>query len=381
MSAPDKRAVHWVALLARGLLVLLLGVFLLFAAVGLMEAVPFLGYLSTRGTVFDAWGVLSLAAALLSLAAIAGACFAIIRRRWLVALLFAGLALPAPVVIEGSRCDTAEVCRAMGWAALPSSAFDWKVRIRPVTDPNEATVIASEALLASGSEDFPYKPKRFEDHWIVAAIDQDGWPGERAVRIDTRTAKTSLVACPAATMQCGMERSIVSDGRRVFRNTKLGLEAIFPAARPVCTARSKGEPSGFNAQVRATDIPCDIIDDARQLGLEVAPARKNARTLEQALTTPCGPLSPETAKLFKARAPTFPGRPSLACEFRMHGQIQISVYAFATTGSNPEAPSRTLYEAYIVSTPVDLAEDARTFDDFLRSVRIGLILPRKSGRG
>lgn len=349
------------------LLVLLIGLLLLAAVGTLIGAASYLGYLATRATVFDIWGVLSIASALLSVTAIAGAGYALGRRELILALGFAVLPLPTVFVTEGSRCDTAEACRVMGWAALPVRAFAWEVRLRPVTDTNEAEEIASAALSKAGSSDSPFKAKRLGDHWIVPAIDQDGWPGARAVRIDTRSAKASLIACPANKVQCGMERPTVSDGRSAFRNDRLGLTAIFPASRPVCTSRAADdEPRGFFSVVRAPDIPCEILDDSRQMGVEIARSRKNGCASMEARSSPWRPLSPETAKLFRNPAPMLGGKPSVACELHERDQIQISVYA--------PAPSRSpglLYEGYIVTRSDHLAEDIRSFETFLEGVRIG----------
>lgn len=356
--------------LIKGLLLLPLGLFLLLALGTLASAALYLGYLVARGTVFDTWGVLAVVSALLSLAAIAGAGFALLRRRVILALAFSVLALPVQFVTEGSRCDTAAACRAMGWAALPAPAFSWSVRIRPVTDPNEAMAIASGALPQSDAGVSPFKAKRFRDHWIVSTIDGDGWPGPHAVKIDTRTARTKLVSCPAGKIQCGMERPTFSDGRRVFRNDRLGVAAVFPASRSVCTSRGDDdEPRGFFALVRAPDIPCDVLDNSRQMGVEVARYRKKGCTAVDAPSLPWRELSAETAQLFRTR-PTLGAGPSFACELHERDQIQISVYAFADSPSHQGASRGALYESYIVTTPAHLAEDVRLFEDFLKGVRI-----------
>lgn len=358
--------------LGRCLAVLLIPLFLIAAVGSLIGDGGYLGYLATRGTVFDAWGVMSIISALLSATAVAGTGYALLRRRLSLALGFAFLAAPAPFVIAASQCDTAASCSVMGWAALPASAFTWEVRLRPVTDPNEARAIASAALWKAGASGSPFRAKRFADHWIVSVVDRDGWPAPRAVRIDTRTAKTSLVACPADKVQCGMERPIVSDGRRVFRNDRLGLAAIFPASRPVCTSRGDDdEPRGFYSMVREPDRPCEVFDDSRQMGVEVAQYRLNGCAVAQAPSVPWRPLSPATAKLFRNPAHTLAGQPAVACELHQHGQIQISLYAPAVSRSNPGPSAGALYDAYIVTTPAHLAEDVRSFEVFLEGVRIG----------
>lgn len=367
-----KRGARFLVIWLIRCLLLLLVATLLFVAVGsLAAAALYLGYLATRGTVFDTWAVLSIISALLSVTAIAGAGLALWRRKLTLALAFAVLAVPAPFVIEGSRCDTAQACRVMGWAALPATAFRWQVRLRPVTDPNEARWIASAALSKAGSSGSPFKPKRFADHWIVPAINEDGWPNAYAVRIDTRSAKARLVAYPADKVQCGMERPTLSDGRSAFRNDRLGLAAIFPASRAVCTSRGDDdEPRGFFSMLRAPDIPCEIIDDSRQMGVEVARYRIDGCAVLEAPSTPWRPLSSETAKLFQTATPSLGGEPSVACELRERGHIQISVYALVDVHSNPGRPPGTLYEGYIVTTSIHLAEDIQSFETFLEGVRI-----------
>lgn len=326
----------------------------------------------SKATVLDAWGVLSIISALLSATAIVGAGFALFRRRMVTALAFAGLALPTQFVMEASRCDAASSCGAIGWAALPSSVSNWEVRVRPVTEANEARAIASATLSKSGSDDSPYKAKRFDDHWIISTINQQGWPGARAIKIDTRTAETSLVDCPAKLIQCGMERPISSDGRRQFRNDQLGLAAAFPLSWLVCTSRGEDEKArGFFAMVRPADLACDVLDQSRQMGVEIARSRKLGCASVEAPSLPWRSLSPETAKLFKKGAPILGGRPSIACELRMGGQIQVSVYVAATSHANRANAPSPVYEAFIVTTPAYLADDIGSFEAFLNNVSIG----------
>jgi hypothetical protein len=336
----------------------------------LIGAAEPLGYLATRATVFDTWAVLSLVLAVLSFTAIVGAAIALRRRRLVLALAFTAMGLPAPLILEGSRCDTAAACHMLGWAALPIQAFNWQARLRPVTERNEAEWIASGALGRAGSTNSPFKAKRFADHWIVSTIDQDGRPGANAVRVDTRTGRTSLVACPPDQIQCGMEQPVVSDGRRVFRNEKMGVAATFPASRPVCTSRGKDDhPRGFYAMMRAPDMPCDVLDDSRLMGVEVAQSgRSGCASLDaQSLLRP---LTPGTARLFRT-PPKLGGAAAVACEAHRDDDIQISIFAFAPPPADPGGSPGTLYEGYMVTTRAHLAEDVRSFEHFLEGVRIG----------
>ncbi|RZJ02343.1 MAG: hypothetical protein EON89_15480 [Brevundimonas sp.] len=367
----SRRPGSALAWLIAGLLAIPIGVLLLGAVLNLTVTAGYLWYLASRATVFDTWAVLNIASALMSLVAVVGAGFALKRWRMGLALAFAVLTLPVTFVIEGSRCDTFASCRALSWAALPAGAFDWEVRHRSVTDPNEAERLASGLLWKTGSKDSPFRTKRFGDHWIVSTINDDGWPGARAVRIDTRTGRTTLVSCPQSKIQCGMERPTVSDGRRVYRNAELGLAAVFPTSRPVCAARDDdGAPRGFFAMVRSADIPCDSLDPSREIGVEVARWRLNGCTVTEAPSLAWRPLSPETARLFKGR-PSLGGRVSSACELHDGDHIQISVYASVARGSRPEGPPDVVYEGYMVTTPAHLAEDVRTFELFLQGVTLG----------
>lgn len=330
----------------------------------------YLWYLASRGTTFDAWGLLSIVSALMSLVAIVGAGFALWRRRMVMALAFAALALPMPLIVGANRCDVLPCPTWNQFLALPASAFNWSARFRPVTDANEASEIASDALSEAGSDDSPFRKKRFGDHWIVSTIDEDGRPGARAVRIDTRTGEATFIPCPKDKVQCGMEIPTVSDGRRVYRNDAAGLAAVFPAGLAVCTARGDDdEPRGFSAIAYAPDLVCEVLDGSPPMGVEVARYRLNGCTVTEAPDLPWRPLSPETAKRF-TQAPKLAGRPSLACELHDAGQIQISVYASARSGSRD-----VLYEGYIVTTPPRLAEDVRRFETFLEGVTLGSATP------
>nr|MBF0664164.1 hypothetical protein [Brevundimonas sp.] len=269
VSGYAKRVFIW-----GGRLVALLGIALslLVAALSLVSSGPQIIDLATRQTVFEIWGVLAILHVLFALAAILGAGFALVRRKLLTALVFSLLAWPVGFVIEASRCDY-PACRSMAWAALPAWTGDWSIRLRPVTDPREAENIASAALHEAGSEYSAYYPTRFDGYWIVPTINSDGWPGPSAVRVDTRTAATRFVPCPADRMLCGMERPVISQAGQVFSNARWGLSMSFPAGRAVCTARPyeearREEARGFYAMIRDADTPCDITDPSRTLGLE-----------------------------------------------------------------------------------------------------------------
>lgn len=367
---PEYRAKAVLRWLVAGLLYLLIAALQL-AGIGTLAACAvYLGYLAWKGTVFDAVAALSILGVLIPLIAFVGAAWAIWRRRPPLALAYSVLVLPIVFFFEANSCDAGAFCRLLSWAAVPVKNAEWSIRIRPVTDPNEAEEIAWSALSKARSKDSVYKARRFTDHWIVSTIDGDGWPGARAVRIDSRTGRTSFIPCPAERIQCGMERPIVSDGRSVFRDGKAGIAAIFPASRPVCASRGDDDqPRGFVAMVRAADIPCEILDQSRQMGVEIARNPRDECAIKQAPSTHWQPLSPETAKLFRS-SPTLDGQPSRACELRISGQIQISLYA-ATSRSSAGTATGPLYEAYIVTTPHHLAEDISSFEVFLRSVKIG----------
>ena len=370
-TGPFGRSPSPVPRLITILLLLPIGVLLLSGLATLFFAVLQFGDLALRRTTVDIWDVLTAISALFAIAAFTGAGLALRRRRPILALAFSALVIPTQFVAEGSRCDTDAACRLMGWAALPAGAFDWRVRIRPVTDSKEATDIASQVLSQSEPELTPFAAKRFGDHWMVSTIDRDGWPDGRAVRIEARTARTSRGACPEGRMRCGMERPVASDGRRVFRDDRSGVAAIFPASRAVCTARgADGEPLGLAARVRPTDVPCEVLDESRQMGVEIARSPKKGCASLDAPELPWRPLSPEVAKLF-ASQPALGAAPASACELHLHGSIQVSVYAFAAHPQKPGASPGPLYEAYIVTTPDHLAEDVGAFETFLKTASIG----------
>ena len=163
-------------------------------------------------------------------------------------------------------------------------------------------------------------------------------------------------------------RPTVSDGQRVYRNAQLGLSAVFPASLPVCTTRyDGGEPLGFHAMVRAPDIPCEDLDLFREMGIEVVWWRRNGCTDVENPSVPWRPLTPETSKLFSAQKLALGGFPALACEVREGGHISIMLYASPASGTDLGES----YAAYVMTTPAHLVEDIRTFETFLRNVRLG----------
>lgn len=364
-----KVGVIW---LGRILALLVIALSLLVAVVSLLGSADFVGYLASRGTTFEIWGVLHGLALLFALIAIAGIGFALLRRKLLMALLFSAFAWPMGFVIEGSRCDTEAGCRMMGWAAMPAGFRDWSIRIRPVTDRNDADNIASMALYEAGSRYSTYNPQRFGDHWIIATINPDGRPGPHAVRVDARTAATRFVPCPADRMLCGMERPVVSDGKRVFSNARWALSMTFPAGRVVCTGRPfddnlNFDGRGFYGMIRDADTPCDIVDVSRELGLEAL----KVRTVAEALEAPCQPLSPAVLRVFNGRPPGFADRQNVVCEERGNDQIAVGVYTVAGPAPEGGSASTTLYQAWMLTDAAHLAEDARTFEAFLKTARIG----------
>ena len=357
----------------RGVVLLLIAFSLFLAATRLFGAWFYIGHLASRGTIFGFWGVLFTLDALFSLAAIVGTGFALLRRKLLLALLFSLLAWPVGAVIEGTRCDTEPGCRMLGWATLRIGDNEWSIRIRPVTERNEAENLAATALYEADSAYSTYNPQRFGDHWLVATIDEDGWPGPNAVRVDTRTGATSFVPCPADRMLCGMERAVVSDGERVFSNGRWDLAMTFPAGRSVCTARPVDDDlsydgRGFYGMIRDADIPCDIVDPSRTIGLEAL----KARTMREALLEPCKPLSPAILRVFDGRTPGFSNRQSVVCEEIGNDQIAVGVYTVAGPSPGSGNASTTLYQAWMLTDEAHLAEDARTFEAFLRTARIGV---------
>ncbi|RYG09813.1 MAG: hypothetical protein EON92_13925 [Burkholderiales bacterium] len=348
----------------RGIAALVIGLSLIVAVFGLLEAAPYLAQQVFRSTTLDMWAVLMGLKLLFSLAAVIGIGVALSRRRLLPALLVSALAWPMGFVIEGGRCDTEALCRMYGWAAPPAGLSNWSVRIRPVTDGREAEYIAEAALSQAGSEDHAFEPKRFRDHWLVPTINDDGWARANAVRVDVRTAATRFVPCPADKMRCGMERPVVTDGQRVFRSARLGLSAVFPAGLSVCSSWTdeQYDPLGFHAMHRSADVPCETLDQARTFGLAV---------VDVPVLPDCRPLSEAVVRAFGGRKPGFPGHRSEACQETSGDQIAIVVRAKTHPSLAGSRRETTTYEAYLLTTPTHFAQDARTFDAFLRTARIG----------
>jgi|GEM_PF-5597592 len=358
-------AVVWLGRIAALLVIALSG---LVAVMGVAEAAISLSDLVTRATTFDIWNLLSVLELVFALLAIAGIGFFLLRRKLLPALVVACLAWPMGFVIEGSRCDTEALCRMSGWAGLPASTPDWSIRIRPVTDRNEAEAIASVALSRAGSDYSTYRSRRFGDHWLISTINNDGWAGPTAVWVDTRTAATRFVPCPAEQMRCGMEQPVVTDGR-VFRDARLGLAAAFPAGMPVCKSWTEfsDEPLGFHAMYRPADIPCENTDQSRTLGLEIV----TAGTSRETLPPDCRPLPPASLQAFGGHVPSLPGHRSHICQETATDQIAIVVRTHASLPQANGQEKATIYEAYLVTTEADLAEDARVFEAFLQTAKIG----------
>lgn len=367
-QVPSSRGKNGIA--SRLILLALIVFLLLVAALHMVGQTYHLAYLLARATTFDVWSALSLASVLLTLTAIIGAGVSLWRRRLFRALLFAVLPLPVLLVMAGSSCHHGD-CRLVQWASLrPGPLVDWSIRLRPVEDENEARWIASSAVSAAGLDGSAFQTRRFDDHWLVSMINSDGEALPHAVRIDGRSGRTRIVPCPADRIRCGMAWPILADGRRPFSNPDLGITAVFPADLPVCIARNEDDdaPRGFVGIYRSSEEPCDAVTPDRQLGVEVAYFPRLTCPMPTHPDLDWRPLSDENLALFANGAPTLAGQPSLACELRQGGHIQISVYGPMPPPGEPGVPR---YEAFITTTPEDLPSDIRRLESLLETVILG----------
>ena len=113
--------------------------------------------------------------------------------------------------------------------------------------------------------------------------------------------------------------------------------------------------------IRDADIPCNIADPSRALGLEA---------VAEPLAEPCRPLSPAVLEAFGGEAPGFAGHQSVVCEEIGDNQIAVGVYVTARPRAGRGDASPTLYVAWMLTDPAHLAEDAQSFGAFLETARI-----------
>lgn len=115
------------------------------------------------------------------------------------------------------------------------------------------------------------------------------------------------------------------------------------------------------------DMPCETLDQSRQMGIEVARWRRNGSVVVQAPSVPWRPLSTGTSTLFRGQGPTLRGLQSVGCELHDEDQVEITVYASTGFGSN----LGTTYEGHVVITRSRLVGDIRAFELFLTNVHVG----------
>ena len=78
---------------------------------------------------------------------------------------------------------------------------------------------------------------------------------------------------------------------------------------------------------------------------------------------------PAILQAFGGTAPGLAGRQTVVCEEIAGDQMAVSVFAFAKPRPGSDEPA-TLYEAWMLTDPAHLAEDARSFEAFLTTARI-----------
>lgn len=186
--------------------------------------------------------------------------------------------------------------------------------------------------------------------------------------------------CAPGQLSCGLQRPIISDGIRVFRNRDMGLRATFPAGSRVCLSRSGDAPRGFYARYGATEPGCPERGDgpASSMGIGASFNTTFQRSLGEAAAGDCGPLSGRVTALLAGEALAIPEHRSLACQAdRRDGRVEIVVYAMAgswpdgSPGGSPGDAPRVIYWASLGTEPQRLGQDLDMFRAFLRTVRIG----------
>lgn len=375
-ARPRRRLLRWIGV---GGLVALIVLALLLAGLRLALDVDHLRHVVLRNTTISSWDVLTLISTTLCIVAIVGAVLAMRRRRMVLAVLFSVLWFPLPFAIESSRCDTEFSCRAFGWASLPPGLLGWSTRTRPVDDANEARHLATLELVARGVDDSPFQVRRFGDHWLASTIDNDGRAGPFAVRIAARTSDARLVPCPSDRIRCGMDWPTRSDGQRPYRNADLGISAVFPDGLAICTLRDEEDDHalGFVAEFRGFDDPCDAVTPDRRMGVEVASGLRQGCLHPSAPELEWGPLTAETRAYFGPGQPAFSGAPFIVCELHADEApdigipAQLEILVLVTPEPGPGGSATRRFEAFFVTTPDDLAQDAPLFEAFLETLELG----------
>jgi hypothetical protein len=182
--------------------------------------------------------------------------------------------------------------------------------------------------------------------------------------------------CPAEELSCGLQKSVVSDGIRAFRNENMGLSALFPAGSNVCLSRSGDAPRGFYAFYGKPQLGCPEGDfeSPATMGIGSSFNATFIRSLQDLPSGECLPLRGRVAELLPGEPLAIVGHRSLACqEERKGGRLQIRVHALA--GRRPDTLDEdapiAIYWAFLATESNRLEHDLAMFQDFLRSLRIG----------
>ncbi|MFT4252297.1 MAG: hypothetical protein QM608_07420 [Caulobacter sp.] len=171
----------------------------LYLATGAVAAIwggaEYLWYIATRSDVFDAWAVLSILTVVAGVVGLVGAGFWIWRRRMAYAAAFLALTIPAPMIIEASRCDWYG-CAPITWAALHPEMLAWQVRLREA-DADAAEGIAFNTLRLSYMPYTAAAPRREGRIWRLETRTDQDVRGPHDVLVDARTGRAAVVRAGA----------------------------------------------------------------------------------------------------------------------------------------------------------------------------------------
>jgi hypothetical protein len=182
-------------------------------------------------------------------------------------------------------------------------------------------------------------------------------------------------SCPAEQLSCGLQRPVVSDGVRPFRNDDMGLQATFPAGSRVCLARSGDAPRGFYAWYGSNRTDCPERGDIPAAYISISSAfNAMFRHSLRESAGDCQALSQSLARKLREQPLEIPGHQSMVCQQDASGnRIELLVYAMAGQQRDDasDVSPAVIYWASLGTTPDRWAHDIRVFRAFLHTVQIG----------
>jgi hypothetical protein len=188
----------------------------------------------------------------------------------------------------------------------------------------------------------------------------------------------AAIPCSPDELSCGLQKPVVSDGKRRFINAEMSLGAVFPRGSRVCMTRSGDAARGFYAWYGVETVGCPERGDIQATRMTInsywnATFYTSLRQVMEHMPN-CTRTSGSLKRILRGSSLAIGTVPSRACaRDGQNGAFEIDVYALAgrplsDTLSRAES---TIYVASLETSAERANRDLAMFQTFLRQLRVG----------